>query len=248
MIKLPKVLEREPLIDAVFEVRLDGSVSHADLLPGILFHELSPKPQIKRLPTAELPQPVRANDPNLRYAPTQRLEWDKYVVAVGDQTIVISCKLPYEKWTNFKKTILNVTERIAKMGVAGKVERYSIKYVNLIEGATLADQIKKIELNIDIGSMQVTDEHINVQVHHVEDDVVHILTVVSGASGTMSDGKEIQGIVVAIDSIRNIELCDFAKFARDLEPELEKLKQSNKVLFFKCLKQGTINEMRPRYE
>ncbi|WP_442096987.1 hypothetical protein [Rhizobium brockwellii] len=42
MQKLPKVLEREPLVDAIFEVRLKNPSSLADILPGFLYHELTP--------------------------------------------------------------------------------------------------------------------------------------------------------------------------------------------------------------
>ena len=119
MTRLPISLEREPLIDAIFEIRMDGSIHHADILPGILFQQLDPKPQIKRLPAAELPHPVRVNDPNLRFVPTQRLKWKEYFIAVGDQNIVISCQLPYPKWNNFKNAILEVTEQISNVGIAG---------------------------------------------------------------------------------------------------------------------------------
>ena len=136
MDKLPKLLEREPLIEAVFELRLDNFEHHADILPGILYHKLNPKPRIDRLPAAEFPRPLRASEMALRYAPTQRLESDRYFIDIGDQNIAISCKLPYPKWTEFKKTILEVIGEIAMEGVVGNVERYSIKYVNLIEGET----------------------------------------------------------------------------------------------------------------
>ena len=247
MTGLPKILEQEPLVDALFEVRLDGSVPHADILPGILFHQLDPKPTIKRLPAAEFPQPVRANDPNLRYAPIQRLEWGNYVIAVGDQNIVISCKLPYPKWPNFRSKILDATSMIADAGVVGKVERFSVKYVNLIRGNSLAEQIVKVDVAIRIGSLEVRDDHINMQVHHVEDDTIHILTVITDAHGKMPDGSEAQGVVVDIDSIRNIQPVEFKDFAAGLEPELEKLRQSNKIKFFGCLKQETIDKMGPFY-
>ena len=247
MTGLPKILEHEPFVNALFEVRLDGSVPHADILPGFLFHQLDPKPTIIRLPAAEFPQPVRTNDPNLRYAPIQRLEWGNYVIAVGDQTIVISCKLPYPKWPNFRSKILETTAMIADAGVVGKVERFSVKYVNLIRGDSLAGQIVKIDMAIRIGSLEVQDDHISMQVHHVEDDTLHILTVITDAHGRMPDGSEAHGVVIDIDSIRNIQPVGFKDFAAGLEPELEKLRQSNKIKFFGCLKQETIDQMGPIY-
>lgn len=247
MNQLPKVLEREPLVDALFEVRLDGSAPLADIVPGILFHKLTPKPTLKRLPAAEVPQPMRASDPGLRYAPVQRLEWTDYVIAVGDRNVVISCKLPYPKWPNFKKAIQYITGLLAE-DVTGNVERFSVKYVNLIEAKTLSEQIAKIKLAIQIGSLEVQDDHVNMQVHHMEADALHILTVITGANGKMPDGRDAHGVVVDIDSIRNIEALAFNDFVADLEPKLETLRQSNKVKFFDCLKPETIAELGPIYE
>jgi uncharacterized protein (TIGR04255 family) len=248
MQKLPKILEREPLVDAVFEVRLKETPPLADILPGFLYHELNPKPLVQRLPAAEIPQPLRASDPNLQFAPILRLEWDQYFIAVGDRSFAISCKLPYPKWPNFKKAILDITRRIAKVGIAGTVERYSVKYVNLIQGSTLAEQTSKIRMAITLGPIEVSGDHINLQVHRNDGDVVHILSVISGAEGNLPDGKRIHGAVVDIDSIRNVNAPNFGVFADNLEPGLEKLRQANKVMFFGCLTDATIEELGPVYE
>lgn len=248
MTKLPLILEREPLVDAVFEVRLNDTPTLVDILPGFLFHELEPKPTVMRLPTAEIPQPMRANNPNLQFAPLSRVEWGSYFISVGDRNIVISCKLPYPKWPNFKTTILDVTRRIARAEIAGKVERYSLKYVNLIEAPTLALQIEKIRMSIALGTVQVLADHVNMQVHRVEGDIVHILSVITGAKGNRPDGTELDGVVVDIDSIRNVALTDYSTLVADLEPKLEHLRQANKVKFFDCLSDATIKEMGPIYE
>jgi uncharacterized protein (TIGR04255 family) len=248
MQKLPKNLEHEPLVDALFEVRLNGTAQLADILPGFLFHELEPKPIVSRLPPAEIPQPMRAIDPVLQFAPVLRLEWGQYFIAVGDRNFVISCKLPYPKWPNFKATILDITKRIAKVGIGGKVERYSVKYVNLIQAPTLAEQISKIEMAITLGPVKVSADHVNLQVHRNEGDIVHILSVIIGAEGKLPDGKPFLGAVVDIDSIRNVSMLDFRAFAADLELDLEQLRQANKVMFFGCLTDTTIEELGPIYE
>lgn len=246
--ELPKILEREPLVDALCELRMEASTHLADILPGILFHKLEPKPTIRRLPAAEIPQPMRANDPALLYAPTQRLEWGNYVIAVGDRNVIISCKLPYPKWPNFKSIILEIVRLIAEVGVAGNVERFSVKYVNLIEAPSLAEQIAKIDLTLRIGTLEVNNDHLDMKVHHVEGDTIHILTVITGATARMPDGREAFGVVVDIDSIRNISPISFSAFAQDLDGELETLRLANKVKFFGCLKQETVDKMGPIYE
>ena len=248
MQQLPLRLEREPLVDALFEVRL-GQTSLADILPGFLFHELpDPKPTITRLAAAEVPQPMRANDPSLQFAPILRMDWREYIISVGDRNVIISCKLPYPKWPNFKATILDLTNRIGKVGAAGKVERYSLKYVNLIQAPSLSEQLSKIKMSITLGEVEVKGDHTKLQVHRHEQGMIHILSVVIGAEGRMPDGQQVSGAIVDVDSIRNVDVADFATFAAGLAPGLEELRQANKWKFFTCLTQATINEMGPVYE
>ena len=69
--KLPTSLERKPLAEASFRVRL-SAISLADILPSFLFCTLDLKPVVKRQPAAEIPLIIRANDRNLRFVPTFR--------------------------------------------------------------------------------------------------------------------------------------------------------------------------------
>ena len=191
---------------------------------------------------------MRAQDPNLEFAPLIQIEWTEYIIAIGDRNIVISCKLPYPKWPNFKSTILDICNHIAKVGIGGEVERFSLKYVNLIKAPTQAEQIQKIKMAVTLGEIEIIEDHINLQVHRVENNMIHIISVINGATGKFPDGNEVFGVIVDIDSIRNVEAISLEKFARNFEPDLETLRQANKVKFFGCLTQATIDSMEPRYE
>ncbi len=246
--KLPKTLEREPLVEAVFEVRMGGDPHLADLLPGALFGQLTPKPTIQRLAAAEIPQPIRDQDPNLAFSPVIRLDWGGFTISFGYRNLVIGCKLPYPKWPAFKEAILGIGEKVSKVGIAGTVERYSIKYVNLIQAPTLAEQIAKINVAVRVGDVEANQDHLSVQVHRKEHDTLHILSVVTGAQVGMPDGTFLSGVVVDIDSIRTMQFSDFNTFFVRLEPELENLRQANKLKFFNCLRESTIIEMGPSYD
>lgn len=246
-LNLPKTLDREPLVDAVFEVRMGGTPQLADLLPGALFGHLTPKPTLQRLPAADVPQPIRDQDPNLVFSPVIRLDWREFTISFGDRNMVIACKMPYPKWPAFKGCILDIVRKVANVGIVGPVERYSVKYVNLIQAPTFADQIGKINISVKIGDIEAKDNHVSVQLHSTEDDTLHIVSVVTGARGRMSDGRSVLGAIVDIDSIRNIQFSDFGSFALSLEPGLESLRQSNKFKFFGCLTDAAIHEMGPRY-
>ncbi|MGS4991181.1 TIGR04255 family protein [Roseibium sp. RP-7] len=247
--QLPKTLEREPLVDAVFEVRLSDTVPLADILPGYLFHQLKPRPEIKRLPAAEIPLPMRASDPNMQCTPVMRLDWSQYYISFGDRAISISCKMPYPKWAAFKATTLEILNHLSHVEIPGKVERYSVKYVNIIEAATVAEQLSKINLQIKYGPVEVAErDNVNLQVQRHDGDVIQILEAVTNAQAKRTGETSRSGVLVSIDSIRNVSGVDFRSLANNIEPGLEELRQTNKQMFFGCLTEKTIEELGPVYE
>ena len=246
--KLPVALAHEPLVEAIFEVRFVDAPQLADLVPGILFTELDPKPIVHRQPAADIPKAVRASDPKLSHVAITRLELPRFNLMVGDSNIIVSCKLPYPKWASFKAEIMKFMSLISKQGFRAEVERYSLKFVNLVPASELDEQIAKINLDLKIGELKVVNNHLNLQVHHNEGGAVHILTLITGANGKRHDGAAMKGVVVDVDSIVNIEKTPFDVFVENLAPQVEDLRQVNKLKFFECLKSETIEEMGPEYE
>lgn len=248
MLKLPKTLKHEPLVDAVFEVRLSGEPLLTDLVPGVLFSKLGPKPTIKNLPASEIPKLVRKSDPNLAFAPTVRLDWDLFSVAIGDRNLVIGCKMPYPKWHVFKSKIIQIVNLVAEIGIESPVERFSLKYVNLIQGSSIQEQLEKINLKLQVGDVEAKREHISVQMHHHEGDILHIMSIMTGARGALQDNKEIFGTIVDIDSIKEAHFSDLICFSQELSTKIDSLRSANKHKFFSCLTSSTINDMEPSYE
>ena len=76
---------------------------------------------------------MRKANPNLEFAPVVQLNLGGYLLSVGDRNFVIGCKLPYPKWAAFRDAILDVVGKVAAVGLVGDVERYSLKYTNLID-------------------------------------------------------------------------------------------------------------------
>lgn len=245
MENLPARLEREPLVDALFEVRVNPSLPLADIIPGFLMHDLGGDANMTRLPAADLPFPLRKQDPNLQNAPLLRIEWGNFFISVGDRNVVISCKMPYPKWPNFKSAILDLLKRLAKLNPEGPVERYSLKYVNLIPATDYANQIGKVRMDVTLGDLHVSEQHISLQVHEKTADIIHIYNIVTGAQARTNEGKQTSGILVDIDSIRNLSAPSLKDLSSTIEEGLEALRQENKSKFFSCLTEPTIEEMGP---
>jgi uncharacterized protein (TIGR04255 family) len=248
MIRLPISLENEPLVDAVFEVRFQNAPPLADILPGALFGNLKPISNIQRLPAADFPLPLRMQDPALKFAPLLRLEYEKFFVSVGDSNVVLSCKIPYPKWPKFKEFIKTVAGEMLKINLPADVDRYALKYVNLIQGSLAGQQLKKIRTSISLGDVEVKDEQISLQVHHREGNALHIMSLMTGVQGNLPDNTVVHGTLVDIDSIVTVGNMRFSDFVDLINTDIETLRQANKAKFFSCLTPEAIEEMGPKYE
>ena len=246
--KLPSKLQDELLVEAVFEIRFQESGQTADVLSDSLYKKLRGNTKLIRLPTADLSKPTRDADPSLRYSPVVRLDWEQFGIAIGDRSLIISYKLPYIGWNNFKLGILKIIDIVKEIEVIGLVERYSVKYVNLIQAQTISEQIKKIRMTIKIGNDAINDENMWIRVEQRENEILHILQVITGALVTLQGQEEVFGVIVDVDSIRVVDNLDFVQFTESLPDSLETLRQSNKRKFFTCLTNEAIRERGPIYE
>lgn len=247
MAKLPISLRDEPLIDAIFELRFVGQQQLADILPGVLFSAYGGAPKISRLPAAEIPQPVRDSDPNLVFVPILRLELDGFAISVGARNLVISSKMPYPKWAAFKDFIIGVCERVANSGLPLELERFSLKYVNLLQGGSVAEQVAKIKMQMAVGDLDYKDGLFSLQLQVTEGDYLHIVSVMTGAVATLPDGTTLAGTILDVDSVCQTQGVHISDFVRTSNDRLEQLKQANKGKFFSSLKDEAIEEMGPAY-
>ena len=101
---VPKRLRKEPLLEAIWEIRFTSDrESVAELLPGLIYKAIDIEfPKIERLPAADLPSAIVQQDAKLRYVPTKRLEGSPYSIQIGEHVVSLSCRRPYTGWGNFE--------------------------------------------------------------------------------------------------------------------------------------------------
>ena len=145
----------------MFEIRFGSHISVVDVLPGVLFRELSGEKRIKHLPISELPHQIRSNDPNLKYAPLVKVEWNKFAISIGEKSIIINCNLPYAGWNRFKEVIKQIITITKELDIIEDINRYSIKYIDLIPETLYKD--KRIPVNL---SMTMAETNISKRPFH----------------------------------------------------------------------------------
>ena len=246
---LPKKLNKEPLVDAVFEIRFSSSTVASNVLPGFFFAKLGTKEWlVDPLPVAQVPSQIRSLDPNLRYQPLMRIHWDNFVIMIGDTALAVGCKMPYLGWIKFSERIAKVVELLMDTKIVQTIERYSLKYVDMVDGENLAKQIQRINMDIRVGSHTVREETFTVRLEIPHDNVINVIQVAAPATATMPDGQVRKGALVDIDTICNYQTSDLSKFTDELPTRLDAIHTENKKMFFDCLRQETVEYLEPIYE
>lgn len=245
---LPKKLKKEPLIDAVFEIRFTSVFVAGGILPGLLFGKLEGQKTIESLPMAQLPQAMRDADPNLLFAPLNRLDWGCYYVNVGDRSVSIGFKHPYSGWNSFKPAITKVMEALKDSNVIKSVDRYSLKYIDLLPATSLQEQVEFVNFDVTLADHKLKKEVFQIRLEIPREGYVHAVQVVSSATATLHTGETRQGLIVDVDTISNQLNISFDELLNNFSDKLEAIHQANKKIFFDCLKPQTIDALEPEYE
>ena len=252
-LSLPIKLNKEPLIDAVFELRFATANNFAsNALTSILYADqlkVSEKPpQVDRLQVAEIPTAIRNADPFLKYQALARIQTANFNILVGDFNIVVGIKLPYTGWSNFSPAITRSVGAILGSSLIKNVERYSLKFVDVIEGSTNEQQLQRVNLHLGIGNHKITSEHTSVRVELGRSEFIDIVQIVTSAQVAIENVGMKSGLLIDVDTIVDHNTDDFAKFLEELPDRLDRLHSENKYMFFQTLTKETIEFLEPVYQ
>ena len=247
-VPIPKKLGKEPLIDTIFELRFDSVVPVSSVLPGILFNKLPGTKEIVKLPAAQLPEQLRATDPNLQFAPLTSISCGNFVYLISDRSLAVACKMPYPGWTAFKAAILDAMKHLEAAKIVSSVKRCGLKYVDLIPSKSITDKASLVNLTLTVGEHTLKGETFQIRVEIPKKDIINVVQIVSSAEVMASNGSKKEGLIIDIDSIVNINSSDMKTILKGLSKSLSILHDVNTQLFFDCLKPETIAALEPIYE
>jgi len=242
MAKNPVRLKNPPLTEAVFEIRFSSSKgSIGDLLPGLLYSALGEQfGEAEPLPMASVPSEIRVKEPRLRYKPHVRLSGEDAILLVGHQVATLSRSAPYLGWKHFRNLIDKVLSAVKGTELVDRLERYSLKYVNLIE---LQDKPMLDLLNADLQlkGFSFADNGFRLRAEITLERFISIIELAS--TMTMQVGEESKsGLLFSIDTLTTVsEEESWSSIDTDLETGHEKLKE----VFFGLLKPDTIKRYGP---
>lgn len=249
--KLPVSLGKKPLVDAVFEIRFQCEFPLASLLSGIIYTELQCS-SIDRLPQSEIPEFIRKSDPVFHYTPLNSLRWENMVVYLSDNSVILNAGRPYPGWGEFLDRITRLLSVVLSKagGIVGTINRFSIKYTDVIEIPPNKSPEDFLSLGICASKspykFNLADTHIRSEISIEES--INIIDVFGSGTINTNSGLTKSGTIIAIDSIVNtpqISIFEFIPASRD---SLTKLHDVNKELFFGFLSDEGLDYLEPHYE
>lgn len=208
-----QTLQQDPIVEALFEIRFscNGSTP-GNLLPGVLYPTIREAfPTSQTLDASWLPAEIRESDPNLRYAAVQRFTGDRATVNIGPRSFAVVCPRPYIGWEEFKPIILDCLEKLHQTGFIARVERYSLRYVNIFSADPKPkEQFSKILFNGKLGRFDLSEVASQISTDIPHKGILNKVTISSNANAEIRTTREtISGLLLDIDSIQMNPPKDF---------------------------------------
>lgn len=247
---LPTKLGKEPIVEAVCEIRFSpAKVSISKVLPGMLYEALPGDKDITPTSAADVPEQVRRADPMFRYQPLVTVVWAGCQIQISDHSVAIACEIPYPGWGQFKQKILQVVGVLLDKKLLSRVDRYSLKYVDVIEALTGVERVSRINLSLTLGSQRLENQNYNIRMEVVEAGLIHVLNVAAPVNVQFHQaGKnDVEGTLLAIDTVYGCEGSTLDGLKSSLEERLDSMHRENKKQFFACLTEDTIEFLEPTY-
>ncbi len=128
--------------------------------------------------------------------------------------------------------------------VVKETERISLRYMNLLEGETPAQQFSLVHYNATLGrgAYKLSDYLTYTRTEIEKDGLINIVELGANSVVTTPSGS-VKGLVLTVDTIYNSP----PNFLPNPLPHVEKVHDVEKSVFFDVLTEDTINAMGPKW-
>lgn len=249
MTQYPKKLRKEPLVQAVFEVRFLSGTDASVLLPGLFYAELGVTEPAQRL-GLEMPTEILAQiDSGFAFQPRIQLMWNGYVILIAPSSVAIVCQRPYPGWSEFKAAILRLAKVIASQNSqVTVVSRISMRYIDLLALSDPTHDVRMLKVAIEVAGHEPFDRPFSLRVERHDQGVIHVINIAAPATAEIPAEAARTGVVVDIDSSMSSESFSTREWYGSLESSLDDLHLKNKRTFFDCLTESGLASLEPIYE
>ncbi len=233
----PKSLKKNPIIEAIFEVRFNSEIENIrNILPGILYGNFREDfPKIEQLPNGYLPKEILEQNPDLIYQVTHRLHGQFYIIGLGERVFSLNNIHPYQGWNNFSLKIKELITVLQQTQLINQIKQVSLKYLNLLSHETHVNLLNHLNVTVQLAGLNLENCNFNLQTEIKQNDITTIVQIIPNTTLISNMNGEInKGLLLDISS--HLQLIDNNDFWNNPLNLLNKLHQVEKDLFFKILK------------
>jgi uncharacterized protein (TIGR04255 family) len=195
--RIPKRLTRNPIIDAVAEVRFTSKIPN-DAIIGLVYSTLQNTfGEPESLPILQLPADLREKDPNLRYQACYKFTKSGNVLLIGPHNVALST-YPYSDWGSASPLLNEILSRLNAVQLFEKIERLGLRYVNFFENLNICEHST---LTLQVRNTSIAKQSITLR---TETDAggFKVITQVSNSAKAQVAGELKSGSILDIDIVK----------------------------------------------
>jgi uncharacterized protein (TIGR04255 family) len=243
MNKLPKKITPCPIVEAIVQIRF-SSMLPSEAVFGVVYSKVgSDFDKVNNLPILQIPEIVRAKDPNLTYQAHYSLIKENFPVQlnIGPRTITFSNTNKYIGWGSYYSFIEETLDKINDTNVIHLPERIGVRYINFFDTQIL----DRVNLNLSIQDHEVKSESTHIRTELFDDDYQLVIQIVNNQNVTIQ-GKNNFGSLIDIDCSYNYEESN-SSLKDSFLNVIDKAHDKEKENFFGLLLEEFLSDLNPVY-
>lgn len=249
---IPIRLEKPPLTQAVFELRIESCKQLLQLLPGILYQKFGKNIEAKELSVpipAAMAEQLELLNPQFKFQPKKSVTKDNIVINFGENNIIFVCEGDYPGWHAFSRTIKEILEIIVDSFDSINIERYSMKTINMLSDQT-GMVSSKLKLKIEANGFNICDDNqfFSLRTDYKSTNLVCVVNVISHAAAKNSSMMTVKtGTLLDVDAICEPYTGSLSEFLSDFDGKAEVVHGEAKRRFFSLISDEQLKKFGPIY-
>ncbi|OHD13076.1 MAG: hypothetical protein A2Y41_03935 [Spirochaetes bacterium GWB1_36_13] len=232
--ELPKKITPCPIEEAVIEIRFESKIPYEAVFGMFYSVFKNDYSDLQKLPVLQIPESVRFNDINLKYAPYYKLHKKNFILQIGARVIGLSLVKKYNSWNEFKTEIIDVITKVYKLNIIDNISRIGMRYMNYFN----FNIFEKINFNMNLSDKEINTMRNTIKLDLLKDNINQTIQLVNNSDFNFNNELK-NGSVIDIDSF--VTSCDIVSID-DTMSLLDKLHINEKELFFSFLKSDFLNK------
>ena len=221
------------------QIRCDTLIP-PDAVFGLLYGEFKHEyPKVDRLPVLQIPEEIRAAEPQLRYAPEYKLSSGAFSLLIGPRSIGLSHFGEYQGWNVFSSKIFDVFQKLEGLEFVGKVKRFGLRYINTFDFEILP----KLALKIDLRNAPLDAKAVDFTASLSSGEFAQTLKITNNTELQVSRRK-FKGSLIDIDTFVHGQ---WPLSFRTIEEWVHTAHQKEKELFFGLMTDEYISSLSPDF-